>query len=60
MGYLRHEDRRYSKTITRYRSLAVFGPRDTKLPRFHLFDVEAPKVDVPTVAKDTIAWRCRT
>lgn len=52
VGYLRHEDRLYSKTITSYRSLAVFGPKDTKLPRFHIFDVETPAVGIPAFAKD--------
>ena len=51
-GYLRYEDRVYSKRITSYQSLAAFGPHDTKLPRFHIFDLDVPRAAVPDIAKD--------
>jgi len=50
VGYLRYQDRLYSKTITSYLSLAAFGPKNGKLPRFRIFDVESPR-DIPEIAK---------
>jgi hypothetical protein len=51
-GYLLSADRIYSRKITSYQSLAAFDPRDAGHPRFHIFDLDAPTVDVPRIVKD--------
>ena len=51
-GYLRSGDRIYSRRITSYQSLATFDPRDATHPRFHIFDLSVPAVDVPRIVKD--------
>jgi hypothetical protein len=51
-GYLRFGDHVYSRRITSYQSVAAFNPRDSNRPRFHIFDVSSPRIEVPDIVKD--------
>ncbi len=52
VGYLRFRDHVSSKRINRYQSVAAFDPRREHLPRFRMFDLDAPDVSMTTILQD--------
>jgi len=50
LGYMRLRDHVYTGHANKYQSVAAFDPRDGKgLPRFHIFDLDAPGVTMPSI-----------
>lgn len=52
VGYLRSGDHVNSRRITSYQSVTAFGPRTAGKPRFHMFDLQKPAIEIPTIAQD--------
>ena len=53
LGYMRFRDYVYTGHLNKYQSIAAFDPRDGKdVPRFHIFDLDAPGVTVQTIQQD--------
>ncbi|MCP4656471.1 MAG: phosphodiester glycosidase family protein [bacterium] len=52
VGYLRSRDHVNNKNINRYQSVAAFDPRSQQLPRFRMFDLDAPGVSMTTILRD--------
>jgi len=50
---MRFRDHLYTGHANKYQSVAAFDPRDGKdLPRFHIFDLDAPGVTLPSIQQD--------
>jgi hypothetical protein len=52
VGYLRSGEHINSNQVTKYQSVAAFGPRDATLPRFRIFDLDAPGVTLRGILKN--------
>ncbi len=53
LGYLRYREHVNSSRVNNYQSVAAFDPRDPKaLPRFRIFDLDAPGVTIPSILAD--------
>jgi hypothetical protein len=53
LGYMRFRDHVYTGHTNKYQSIAAFGPRDGKdVPRFHIFDLDASGVSLPSIQQD--------
>ena len=53
IGYLRYRGRLHSGRVNGYRSVAAFDPKEGKnLPRFRIFDLDAPGVTLETILAD--------
>lgn len=52
VGYLRFRGHENNKNINRYQSVAAFDPRRDQLPRFRMFDLDAPGVSMTTILQD--------
>ena len=53
LGYMRFRDHVYTRHVNKYQSIAAFDPRDGKdVPRFHIFDLDAPGVTMPSIQQD--------
>jgi hypothetical protein len=52
VGYLRSGEHINSSQVTKYQSVAAFGPRDASLPRFRIFDLDAPDVTLQGILKN--------
>jgi hypothetical protein len=53
LGYMRFRDHVYTSHTNKYQSVATFDPRDGKdVPRFHIFDIDAPGVTMQTIQQD--------
>jgi Phosphodiester glycosidase len=51
LGYLRYREQVSNSHINAYKSVAAFDPRDSKLPRFHIFDLDSSGVTLQTILK---------
>lgn len=53
VGYLRFREHVMSRHVNGYKSVAAFDPRPGKrLPRFRIFDLDAPGVTMDTIRRD--------
>lgn len=53
LGYMRFRDHLYTRHVNKYQSIAAFDPRDGKdVPRFHIFDLDAPGVTLQSIQQD--------
>jgi hypothetical protein len=53
LGYMRFRDHVYTGHTNKYQSIVAFGPRDGKdVPRFHVFDLDASGVSLPSIQQD--------
>jgi len=53
LGYLRYRGHVYNGHTNKYQSVAAFDPRDGKdLPRFHIFDLDAPGITMQSILQD--------
>ena len=53
LGYMRFRDHVYTRHANKYQSIAAFDLRDGKdLPRFHIFDLDAPGVTMQSIQQD--------
>ncbi len=53
LGYMRFRDHVYTGHANKYQSVAAFDPRDGKdVPRFHIFDLDAPGVTMQSIQQD--------
>jgi uncharacterized protein YigE (DUF2233 family) len=52
LGYLRYREQVSNSRVNAYKSVAAFDPHDSKLPRFHIFDLDAPGVSLQSILKD--------
>jgi hypothetical protein len=53
LGYMRCGEHMFNSHSNKYQSVAAFGPRDEKsLPRFRIFDLDAPGVTFETIKQD--------
>jgi len=53
LGYMRCREHVYNGHANKYQSVAAFDPRDGKnVPRFHIFDLDAPGVTMQSIQQD--------
>jgi hypothetical protein len=52
VGFLAAGDHVNSSAVNHYKSVAVFGPKRSGLPRFRILDVEEPKQQVAALCED--------
>ena len=52
VGYFQIGEHVNSPQVAKYQSVAAFGPRDATLPRFRIFDLDAPGVTLQGILKD--------
>ena len=52
LGYLRFREHIHSGHANQYQSVAAFDPRDSKLPRFRIFDLDEPGVSLQNILRD--------
>jgi hypothetical protein len=52
VGYLRYREHVNNGRVNDYQSVAAFDPRRADLPRFHIFDLDAPGVTMQTILHD--------
>ncbi len=52
VGFLRIGEHINSSQVTKYQSVAAFGPRDAALPPFRIFDLDAPGVTLQGILKN--------
>jgi len=53
LGYMRFRGHVYTGHANKYQSIAAFDPRGGKdVPRFHIFDLDAPGVSMQTIQQD--------
>lgn len=52
VGYFQIGEHVNSSQVAKYQSVAAFGPRNASLPRFHIFDLDAPGVSLQGILKD--------
>ena len=52
IGYLRFRERVINAKVNGYRSVAAFDPKNDAVPRFRIFDLDAPGVTMQTILRD--------
>lgn len=52
LGYLRYREQVSNGHANAYKSVAAFDPRDSRLPRFHIYDLDSPAVTLESILKD--------
>jgi uncharacterized protein YigE (DUF2233 family) len=52
VGYFQIGEHVNSRQVAKYQSVAAFGPRNATLPRFRIFDLDAPGVTLQGIRKD--------
>jgi hypothetical protein len=52
LGYLRYRQQVSNSRVNGYKSVAAFDPVGPHLPHFHIFDLDAPGVSLPSILKD--------
>jgi hypothetical protein len=52
VGYFQIGEHVNSSQVAKYQSVAAFGPRNALIPRFRIFDLDAPGVSLQGVLKD--------
>jgi len=53
LGYVRFQEHEHGTRVNHYLSVAAFGPKgDTGLPRFRIFDLDAPGVTMQAILDD--------
>jgi hypothetical protein len=52
VGHVRFRDNIFSPKKNQYQSVAAFDPRRSGLPRFRIFDLDAPRVSSESIARD--------
>lgn len=52
VGYARFRDNEFNAKMNKYQSVAAFDPRRGGLPRFRIFDLDAPGVSSESIARD--------
>lgn len=52
LGYVRYREQVSNGHANAYKSVAAFDPRDSTLPRFHIYDLDSPAVTLESILKD--------
>jgi hypothetical protein len=52
VGYFQIGEHVNSRQVAKYQSVAAFGPRAATLPRFRIFDLDAPGITLQGILKD--------
>lgn len=61
LGYLQFQGHINNQAVNKYRSVAVFNPRDNRLPRFRIFDLDNVGINMNMILKnyDTVVQNLR-
>lgn len=52
LGYLRYREQVSNGHANAYKSVAAFDPRDSRVPRFHIYDLDSGAVTLESILKD--------